>query len=258
MWGPSPSELDKFCEAALPELHVGEWLYFKDVGAYGVTSASNFCGFCQPTSYYYITEDCRWGLCVCACMRVHICVCMHVCVCMCVCVCIYMCVHTLCTAPYCLLLHVDYIYIFVWTRAAQKYYTCIHVGLCLKYQYVYWCFMVLSLLQQSLPAAVSREGLCRRELSLPLLPPPPLHLWGSLFLQMRPWKQMYKSWWRQADARCDPQLLIIEISYSVLLHLYMQYWVCMYEFCLQTVPCSDHTITIKNRKHLVWKTQWSI
>jgi len=54
LFGPTCDSMD--CVAKdldLPELEVGEWLYFKNMGAYTVAAASPFNGFKQsPTTYY--------------------------------------------------------------------------------------------------------------------------------------------------------------------------------------------------------------
>ena len=57
LWGPTCDGLDKICEVSLPEMKVGEWLYFTDMGAYTVCAASNFNGFVKPRIYYYVTEE---------------------------------------------------------------------------------------------------------------------------------------------------------------------------------------------------------
>ncbi|XP_045184353.2 ornithine decarboxylase-like isoform X1 [Mercenaria mercenaria] len=41
----------------LPELDVGEWLYFEDMGAYTLSMASNFNGLETPEIKYYCSED---------------------------------------------------------------------------------------------------------------------------------------------------------------------------------------------------------
>lgn len=37
---------------ALPEMHVGDWMLFENMGAYTVAAASTFNGFQRPTVYY--------------------------------------------------------------------------------------------------------------------------------------------------------------------------------------------------------------
>ena len=43
----------------MPELEVGDWLYFDNMGAYSLCAFSSFNGFNRPPSYYYIKESDR-------------------------------------------------------------------------------------------------------------------------------------------------------------------------------------------------------
>jgi len=54
VFGPTCDSLDCIAkDFDLPELQVGEWLYFKSMGAYTVAAASPFNGFrSHPTMYY--------------------------------------------------------------------------------------------------------------------------------------------------------------------------------------------------------------
>lgn len=53
VWGPTCDGLDKLCPSILlPELNVGDWVYFPNVGAYTTAAASNFNGFEPPKKYY--------------------------------------------------------------------------------------------------------------------------------------------------------------------------------------------------------------
>ena len=45
---------------ALPELNVGDWLYYVDMGAYTVCAQSPFNGFSRPKAYYYCTDKERF------------------------------------------------------------------------------------------------------------------------------------------------------------------------------------------------------
>ncbi|AIB03159.1 ornithine decarboxylase [Bovine gammaherpesvirus 6] len=57
IWGPSCDGLDcivKRCE--LPELQVGDWLIFENMGAYSLVSSSTFNGFPKPEKHYVISE----------------------------------------------------------------------------------------------------------------------------------------------------------------------------------------------------------
>ena len=51
IWGPTLTTLDKVCETSLPELHTGDWLVCKDMGAYSLST--NFCGFSKPRISYF-------------------------------------------------------------------------------------------------------------------------------------------------------------------------------------------------------------
>jgi len=54
VFGPTCDSMDCITkDGSLPELHVGEWLYFKNMGAYSVAAASPFNGFkANPTTFY--------------------------------------------------------------------------------------------------------------------------------------------------------------------------------------------------------------
>jgi len=54
IFGPTCDSMDCIAKDIwLPELEVGEWLYFKNMGAYTVAAASPFNGFSScPTTYY--------------------------------------------------------------------------------------------------------------------------------------------------------------------------------------------------------------
>ena len=53
IWGPSLAPVDKVCETSLPELHTGDWLVCKDIGAYSVSLRTEFCGFHKPKMSYF-------------------------------------------------------------------------------------------------------------------------------------------------------------------------------------------------------------
>ena len=56
LWGPTCAP-DKVISTSLPELEVGDWLYFKDMGAYYRELGSYaFNGFPRPECYYYISS----------------------------------------------------------------------------------------------------------------------------------------------------------------------------------------------------------
>lgn len=57
VWGPTCDGLD--CIASLcqlPDLPVGDWLLFRDMGAYTSAAASAFNGMPKPKCYYAIEE----------------------------------------------------------------------------------------------------------------------------------------------------------------------------------------------------------
>ena len=56
LWGPTCDGLDKICDVVMPELAVGDWLYFDDMGAYTVSAFSSFNGFLRPKIYYCVSE----------------------------------------------------------------------------------------------------------------------------------------------------------------------------------------------------------
>lgn len=58
MWGPTCDGIDQILDCGtLPELSVGEWVVFEDMGAYTVSAATSFNGFQRPRSFYYATEE---------------------------------------------------------------------------------------------------------------------------------------------------------------------------------------------------------
>jgi hypothetical protein len=63
MWGPTCCSLDKFPDQYhhLPELHVGDWLKFPNMGAYSVSLTSDFNDMPRPQNYY-VMADTHWQL----------------------------------------------------------------------------------------------------------------------------------------------------------------------------------------------------
>ncbi|KAL3881866.1 hypothetical protein ACJMK2_028258 [Sinanodonta woodiana] len=58
LWGPTCDGIDCINEKTqLPELKVGDWLYFLDMGAYTTVAASAFNGMTQPVRYYFCSAD---------------------------------------------------------------------------------------------------------------------------------------------------------------------------------------------------------
>jgi len=57
VWGPTCTNMDFiFKPCLMPEIHVGDWIIFKNVGAYTISCASNFNGFPIP-KVVYLTFD---------------------------------------------------------------------------------------------------------------------------------------------------------------------------------------------------------
>jgi len=55
LFGPTCDSIDVVCDGVeLPELEIGDWLYFVNMGAYTRAAASSFNGFLPPNSEYYI------------------------------------------------------------------------------------------------------------------------------------------------------------------------------------------------------------
>jgi len=58
VWGPTCDSMDCIKrDVILPEMEVGEWLYFPEMGAYTIAAASNFNGFQIPTVKYNVTPQ---------------------------------------------------------------------------------------------------------------------------------------------------------------------------------------------------------
>ncbi|XP_012869245.1 PREDICTED: ornithine decarboxylase [Dipodomys ordii] len=57
IWGPTCDGLDRIVERCdLPEMHVGDWMLFENMGAYTVAAASTFNGFQRPTIHYVMSR----------------------------------------------------------------------------------------------------------------------------------------------------------------------------------------------------------
>ena len=58
LWGPTCDSTDKLCvDINLPKLDIYDWIYFKSMGAYTITLASNFNGFPFSKVLTYISEE---------------------------------------------------------------------------------------------------------------------------------------------------------------------------------------------------------
>ncbi|KAE9548507.1 hypothetical protein FO519_008283 [Halicephalobus sp. NKZ332] len=57
VWGPTCDGLDQMEESSMKRnLEVGEWLYYPNMGAYTLSTATTFNGFKNPKIYYFIDE----------------------------------------------------------------------------------------------------------------------------------------------------------------------------------------------------------
>lgn len=58
IWGPTCDGLDCIVhECKLPELEVGQWMYFADMGAYTIAAGSTFNGMPRPQFFYVCNEE---------------------------------------------------------------------------------------------------------------------------------------------------------------------------------------------------------
>lgn len=58
VWGPTCDGLDCILEdCRLPEMEVGQWIYFHDMGAYTMCAGSTFNGMPRPLCYYYCSAQ---------------------------------------------------------------------------------------------------------------------------------------------------------------------------------------------------------
>lgn len=58
LFGPTCDSIDVICkDIDLPEMEIGDWLYFMNMGAYTVASASSFNGFKPPNAFYVVCID---------------------------------------------------------------------------------------------------------------------------------------------------------------------------------------------------------
>lgn len=57
LFGPTCDSIDVIArDIQLPELKMGEWVYFPDMGAYTMAAASTFNGFATPPVYYFSSQ----------------------------------------------------------------------------------------------------------------------------------------------------------------------------------------------------------
>lgn len=58
VWGPTCDSMDCISKKTmLPEMEIGDWIYFENMGAYTMSAASTFNGFMKPRVHYYISES---------------------------------------------------------------------------------------------------------------------------------------------------------------------------------------------------------
>lgn len=57
IWGPTHDNLDQVCEnVPLPRLNIGDWIVFRDMGAYTLIVPSSFNGFSTPKVFIFANE----------------------------------------------------------------------------------------------------------------------------------------------------------------------------------------------------------
>uniref|UniRef100_A0A182JIR5 ornithine decarboxylase n=1 Tax=Anopheles atroparvus TaxID=41427 RepID=A0A182JIR5_ANOAO len=62
IWGPTCDSTDIVCEdVEFPEHQIGDYIVFKNLGAYGMTFATNFNGFPKPSVEVYVKEG-TWNM----------------------------------------------------------------------------------------------------------------------------------------------------------------------------------------------------
>lgn len=55
IWGPTCDSMDCIKrDVIMPEMHIGEWILFKEMGAYTICAGSEFNGFKMPALQYYV------------------------------------------------------------------------------------------------------------------------------------------------------------------------------------------------------------
>jgi len=63
LWGPTCDGLDCIVkECSMPELNTGDWMIFRDMGAYTMSAASTFNGMPKPKMYHVIQDSMWCGL----------------------------------------------------------------------------------------------------------------------------------------------------------------------------------------------------
>ena len=55
IWGPTCDSMDCIAQnVVLPEMNIGEWVIFREMGAYTMAAGSSFNGFHPPATKYYL------------------------------------------------------------------------------------------------------------------------------------------------------------------------------------------------------------
>jgi len=58
IWGPTCHGADCVVrDCLLPEMNIGDWLIFRDMGAYTMTLSSCFNGMPKPNCFYVLSEE---------------------------------------------------------------------------------------------------------------------------------------------------------------------------------------------------------
>jgi len=72
VWGPTCDGLDCVLESCLlPELSTGDWIVFRDMGAYTMAAASTFNGMPKPRCYYVAHETYWLPMNICVAKKEH-------------------------------------------------------------------------------------------------------------------------------------------------------------------------------------------
>lgn len=57
LWGPTCDSMDRIVEVCyMPDMKIGEWIVFENMGAYTICAASNFNGFEKPALKFYLPQ----------------------------------------------------------------------------------------------------------------------------------------------------------------------------------------------------------
>lgn len=58
LWGPTCDSMDCIKrDVGLPEMHIGEWIVFREMGAYTIAAATTFNGFKYPDVKFLVDAD---------------------------------------------------------------------------------------------------------------------------------------------------------------------------------------------------------